>query len=495
MVTDQQVSLLRRKRMEGKSQAAAAAAAGMSERTARTWEKGPLPSQRKKPRTWRTRQDPFVDVWEKDVVPLLVADKEGVLRASTLLKDLQDRYPDRFEDGQVRTLQRRVSDWRAMYGPDREVYFPQEHPPGREAALDFTHCDSLGVTIAGAAFAHLLFALKLSFSGWTWVQVAFSETFEALVRGLQGALWALGGVTEVARHDNLSAATHELKRSGGRQLTARFKAVLSHYGLRSTRIRPRQSHENGVVEKSHDLVKSAVAQALVLRGSRDFTSIAAYESFVREVVEREINGRAQAKLGLEREHLRPLPSSPVPSYTTYRVKVRRWSTVRIGSRFYSVPSRLIGRTVEVRLHPEVVEVYYRDHLSETMPRIFGDRTARIDYRHVIRSLVKKPGAFARYRYREELFPSLVFRRCYDALRRYRGERADVEYVRILHLAAITMETGVERALVELLESGSAFDYAAVKALAQPEPVSRPQVRIPTPDLRSYDALLNMGGAV
>lgn len=489
MVTDEQVRLLRQKRMEGKSQEAAAAAAGMSERTARTWEKGRLPSQRKKPRTWRTRPDPFQGVWEKDVVPLLVADQRGVLRASTVLQELQRRYPGQFEDGQLRTLQRRLSDWRAVYGPEREVYFPQEHPPGREAALDFTHCEELGVTIAGAAFAHLLFVLRLSFSGWTWVQVAFRETFEALVRGLQGALWDLGGVPEVVRHDNLSAATHELKRSGGRQLTKRFGDVLSHYGLSSTRIRPGQSHENGVVEKGHDLVKRAVAQALVLRGSRDFASVPAYESFVREVVERDLNRRASQKLSQEREPLRPLPPAPVPSFTTYRVKVRRWSTVRIGSRCYSVPSRLIGRTVQVRQHPEVVELYYQDHLIETMPRIFGDRTARIDYRHVIRSLVRKPGAFARYRYREELFPSLVFRRCYDALRRHRGERADVEYVRILHLAAETLEALVERVLGELLDSGETFDYAAVQALAKPAPVARPQVRIPSPDLGSYDALL------
>lgn len=489
MVTDEQVRLLRRKRMEGKSQEAAAAAAGMSERTARTWEKGPLPSERKKPRTWRTRQDPFEDVWDKDVVPLLKADEQGVLRASTLLKELQERYPDRFEDGQLRTLQRRISDWRAVYGPDREAYFPQEHPPGREAALDFTHCEDLEVTIAGVVFAHLLFAMKLSFSGWTWVQLAYRETFEALVRGLQGALWDLGGVPEVIRHDNLSAATHELKKSGGRQLTRRFRDVLNHYGTRSTRIRPGKSHENGVVEKSHDLVKGAVAQALVLRGSRDFSSVVAYESFVREVVEREINSRAREQLALEREHLRALPSAPVPSYTTYHVKVRCWSTIRLGGRLYSVPSRLIGHTVQVRQHPEVVELYYRDHLIETMPRIFGDRTARIDYRHVIRSLVKKPGAFARYRYREELFPSLVFRRGYDALRCHRGERADIEYVRILHLAAQTLEARVERALKQVLDVDKPFDYAAVKALAQPEKVVRPQVRLPSPDLHSYDALL------
>ncbi len=261
------------------------------------------------------------------------------------------------------------------------------------------------------------------------------------------------------------------------------------YGLDSTRIRPGQSHENGVAEKSHDLVKSALAQALVFRGSRDFASVAEYESFVRGVVERKLNRRAAQKLAIEREHLRPLPSSPVPSYTKHRAKVRRWSTIRVSNRTYSVPSRLIGREVVVRQHPEILEIYYREHLIETMPRLLGPRTVRIDYRHIIWSLVRKPGAFTRYRYREELYPSLVFRRAYDALRRFRGERADVEYVRVLHLAASTLEGPVERALSQLLNSGEAFDYASVKAIAKPEPVEVPTIRIPAPDLGRYDAML------
>jgi transposase len=493
MVTDKQVSLLRQERMKTTIQKTAAAIAGMSERTARTWEKkGALPSETKQPRTWLTRPDPFAAVWETDVVPLLEADEKGVLRATTILEELQDRYPGEYQEGQTRTLQRRMRDWRALQGPDREVYFEQEHPPGREAALDFTHMDDLGVTLGGEPFAHLLFALKLSFSGWTWVQVALSETFEALVRGLQGALWELGGVPCVVRHDNLSAATHELKKSGGRQLTARFRGVLDHYGLDSTRIRPGQPHENGVVEKGNDLIKSAVGQGLVIRGSRDFPDVGEYESFARAVVERKLNRRAE-KLVVEREQLRPLPPSAVPSYTTHSAKVRRWSTIRVSGRTYSVPSRLIGQAVNLRQHPEVVEVYYGDRLIETMPRLSGERTVRIDYRHVIRSLVRKPGAFARYRYREELFPSLVFRRAYDALVRFRGERADVEYVRILRLAADPLEGPVERALEQLLALGSAFDYAAVQAIAKPEPTRVPTIRLPAPDLGVYDALLS-GGA-
>ena len=474
--------------MEGKTQELAAAAAGMSVRSARKWEKGALPSEVKaKRRTWRTRADPFAEVWESEVVPLLEADEKGVLEAKTVLDELRRRHPGKFKPGQLRTLQRRFRDWRAVWGPQKEVYFPQEHPPGREGAFDFTHATKLGVQIAGELLVHLLFVFRLSCSGWTWVRLSFGETYEALVEGLQGALWTLEAAPEVIRHDNLSAATHELKRSGGRALTKRFRGVVEHYDMRSTRIRPGKSHENGVAEKSNDLVKRALAQALVLRGSPDFDSLVEYQAFVDEVIERELNHPVADRLALERPHLKVLPSAPVPSYTTYSPKVRSWSTLRIGNRSYSVPSRLIGHQVKVHQHANHLEVYYRDRLVETMPRLRGDQDVRIDYRHVIWSLVRKPGAFARYRYREELFPTMAFRRAYDALRRWRGERADVEYVRIVHLAASTLESEVEEALQLLLEAGDRFDYAAVKALAKPEEVTVPTIHIPEPDLSIYDA--------
>ncbi len=474
--------------MEDKTQELAAAAAGMSVRSARKWERGPLPSEAKaERRTWRTRDDPFAEVWESEVVPLLAADKKGVLEAKTVLGELRKRHPGKFEQGQLRTLQRRFRDWRAVSGPEKEVYFPQEHPPGREGAFDFTHATELGVRIGGELLVHLLFVFRLSCSGWTWVRLSFGETYEALVEGLQGALWTLEAAPEVIRSDNLSAATHELKRGGGRALTTRFRGIVEHYDMRSTRIRPGKSHENGVAEKSNDQVKRAVAQALVLRGSDDFESLVAYQVFLSEVVEQAFNDPVADSLAVERLHLKALPSAPVPSYTTYSPKVRCWSTLRIGNRSYSVPSRLIGHQVKVRQHANHLEVYYRDRLVETMPRLRGDQDVRIDYRHVIWSLVRKPGAFARYRYREELFPTMVFRRAYDALRRWRGERADVEYVRILHLAASTFESEVEQALGLLIEAGDRFDYAAVKALVKPEEVVVPTIHIPEPDLSLYDA--------
>jgi hypothetical protein len=493
MVTDAQVRLLRRKMSEKKTLQSAAASAGMSERAARKWREGPLPSETSKPRSWRTRVDPFADVWDAEVVPLLRADEAGVLQATTIIQVLEERRPGSYSAAQLRTLQRRMRDWRAMHGAAKEVFFEQLHVPGREAAIDFTHCTELGVTIVGRLLRHLLFEFVLSFSGWRSVSIAFGETYEALVSGVQTALWGLGGVPDVLRSDNLSAATHELAHSGGRALNNRFRAVLDHYSLVSTRIRPGESHENGVVEQAHHRLKSALTQALIVRGSKDFVSVDAYMTFVGAVVDKQFNRPAAAKLDEERRHLRALPSSPVPSFTVYRCIVRRWSTIRIGERAYSVPSRLIGHEVEARQHPDVVEVFFKGQLALTMPRLHGPLAHRIDYRHVIWSLVRKPGAFARYKYREDLFPSITFRRAFDALRSLRGDRADVEYVRILHLAASTMESSVESALVQLLEQERPFDYVAVRDLAVPDRPGVPHVHIAAPDLSVYDGLL-AGGA-
>jgi transposase InsO family protein len=493
MVTDQQVRRLRQKIMEGNTQETAAAASGMSTRTARTWQKGAFPSEKKERRTWRTRPDPFAAVWAGEIEPVLREDPGGIIQATTILEWLDKRHPDQFKQSQVRTLQRHLRDWRAIYGPDKEVYFPQEHPPGREAQLDFTHGEELKVTISGIPFHHLFFELVMSFSGWRFVDLAMGETLESLVKGLQGALWKLGGAPQVVRSDNLSAATHELKYSRGRSLNERYGAVLSHYGIRPSMTNPASPHENGVAEQAHYRLKSAIAQALILRGSRDFPTAEAYLAFVRdEVVERR-NRRAQSKLDEERRHLTPLPPAPVPEYTTYRTRVSKWSIIRIARKTYTVPARLKGLEVEVRQYADRLEVYYKDKLMEEMERIHGVGEARIDYRHIIHSLVRKPGAFARYRFRENLFPTQTFRLAYESLCRFRGERADVEYVRILYLAATTMESEVERALSLLLESGSPFDYIEVRDLAAPVVPLIPRLTLlGVPDLKVYDALLAGG---
>ena len=496
MVTDEQVKLFRKRRMKGKNQEQAAAAAGLAVRTARRWETGPLPSETKESRSWRTRPDPFAEVWESEVVPLLERDRQEQeqsgrstsLQAKTVLGELRRRHPGKFPKKQVRTLQRRIREWRAQQGPPRDVVFPQEHPAGREAALDFTHGEELGVTIAGVPFAHLWFTLKASHSKWMYAELAFGETWEAMCQGLQSGMADAGGVFEVWRHDNLSAATQDLKRGGGRALTTRYRELLDHYGADSTRIRAGDPHENGVAEKGNHLLKTAIDQALKVRGHRDFATVDAYVGFVREQIATHNAEHAEA-IEAERAVLKPLPSTRLPDYSEFETTVRAWSTIRVGGRTYSVPSRLIGREVVVRRYPDHLEVRLGKQALFDLPRLRGGEDVRIDYRHVIGSLVRKPGAFARYRYREELFPSLTFRRTYDRLVERFGERADIEYVRILHLAASTMERLVEQALSELLAVDEGFDYAKVKALAAPEPVTIPEVEIGKVDLKKLDGLL------
>ena len=183
-----------------------------------------------------------------------------------------------------------------------------------------------------------------------------------------------------------------------------------------------------MAEQAHYRLKDALDQALMLRGSRDFDSAESYTGFVRKVVERR-NRLVQGKLEEERPLLQCLPPAPVPEYVNHQARVRKWSTVQAAGRTYTVPSRLIGKEVQIRLYAERLEVYYKGHLVERMERVRGEREANVNYRHVIGSLVRKLGAFARYRFREQMFPTMTFRLAYDALKRWRGERADVEYVR------------------------------------------------------------------
>lgn len=401
--------------MEGKSQETAAAMAGMSVRTARTWQQGPLPSEKKEGRHWRTRPDPFEGIWEEEIEPLLREESALGLRATTIIEYLEERHPGRFSASHLRTLQRRLQEWRARHGSDKEVYFPQEHPPGREAQIDFTHCKSLGVSIGGQPYAHQLFHFVLSHSGWRYAEVAASESYLALQRGLQGALWTLGGVPRVVRSDNTAALTHEMRRSGGRELNQSYAGLLAHYGLESTRSNRGMAHENRVAEQAHYRLKDALNQALLLRGNRDFDTNDNYLRFIGQVVARR-NRLVQGKLERELPYLLPLPSAPLPEYQSYRARVRKWSTIQAAGHTYSVPSRLIGQEVQVRVYADQVEVYYQDELVECMERVRGDGEARVNYRHIIGSLVRKPGAFARYRFREHLFPTPTFRRAYEALR-------------------------------------------------------------------------------
>src|SRR5262245_37075304 len=277
MVTDQQVRRLMKFVTGGEPLRRAAMKAGMDEKTARKYRRlGKLPSESRAPRTWRTHADAFAAVWP-EVLALLQVNPG--LQAKTLFEELQRRYPGQFQDGQLRRFQRKVKVWRATEGPPKEVFFPQHHEPGELAASDFCHLTGLGISIAGRPFPHLLYHFVLTYSNWETGSLCFSESFESLSAGLQQALFELGGVPKRHSTDSLSAAVHAL--DGVEGFVRRYEALLSYYRIVGEAIQPGRAHENGDVEQRHHRFKVALDQALMLRGSRDFESRAAYEQIGR----------------------------------------------------------------------------------------------------------------------------------------------------------------------------------------------------------------------
>ncbi len=492
MKSDGEVRLMRRERAKGRTQEQAAARAGMSVRTARTYERrGQVPSQLKPPRQYRTRPNPFGADWPGIVEQL---ERDPALQGTTVFGLLATLYPGRYQATQVRTLQRQIAAWRAAHGPEREVMFPQVHTPGEMAQSDFTHMTDLGITLAGVPFPHLVFQLVFPYSNVEAVQLALSETFESLAEGVEAALWQVGGVPRQHRTDHLSAAIRPLDAAGRAQATERYAALLRHYGLAPSTNNAGVAHENGDVEQAHFRFKGAVDQALRVRGSRDFPDRTAYNRFLQLLVKQR-NLTRQARWVEERAVLRPLPAAPLALCRELRVRVSRFSTLQVLQNTYSVPSRLIGTLVLVRVRAEQLEVYRGTAHLFSMPRLLGHGQHRVDYRHVIWSLVRKPGAFAHYRYRDDLFPTLTFRRAYDALTAAGVARADRDYVRLLHLAASTAESEVELALGLLLEHGALPTFDGVRDLVRvPARTPLPVLSRPVLDLAGYDRLLASEGA-
>jgi hypothetical protein len=494
MITNQQVRKLRLLDGQGMAKEVAAARAGMDAKSARKYRRlGKLPSEVKRmDRDWRTRSDAFAEVWP-DLEARLQVNPE--LEAKTLFTYLQGRFPGRFADGQLRSLQRRVKRWRAEQGPAKEVFFAQVHHPGRLSASDFTHCTSLGVTINGTPFAHMIYHFVLTYSNWETGTICFSESLESLSEGLQNALWELGGVPALHRTDRLTAAVQPGV-EGREAFKQRYQALLRHYGLQGQAIQAGKGNENGDAEQSHNQFKGALDQALMMRGSRDFPSRDGYTAFVRQMFGQQNAGRA-ARLAEEVALLRPLPGHRLEACKRLRVRVETGSIIRVEGNVYSVASRLIGEWVEARLYAERVEVWYGQRRVEELGRLRGRGKHRIEYRHVIDWLVRKPGAFADYRYRADLFPSSHFRMVYDELSERQPERAAKEYLRILHLAARESEVGVEAVLVELLAVGGRVDAAAVaERLRQHTQVRQAtEVTVAAVDLSLYDALLEGKEAV
>jgi len=473
------------------------AKAGFSTATAYRFEKAPrLPSQ-KKTRRERRRADPLADVWGSEVVPLLEA--APGLRPIAIFEELQLRHPE-LSAGTRRTLERRIQAWRAMNGPDREVIFRQDHPPGRMGLSDFTEVGDLGVSIAGQAFAGRLYHFRLPFSGFEHAHVVLGgESFVALAEGLQNALWALGGVPEQHRTDSLSAAFRNLDADAKRDLTERYEALCLHYGMIATRNNLGVAHENGSIESSHGHLKKKLADALLLRASRDFDDLARWRGFVDEIVARG-NARNAKRIDQERAALKALPERKTADYEEVLVDVTSSSAFTLRKVFYSVPSRLIGQRLRVHLHDDRLECFQGSTPILTLRRGRPDPSGKhahvVDYRHVIHSLRRKPMALLNLVYRDQLFPRPVFARTFDALLAASSEKAACRAM--VGILALAHERACEAELALTLQAdldrGVLPDLAALIERFRPRDAAVPDVVVTLPSLALYDQITTNAGA-
>jgi len=471
---------------------AAAVKAAISVASAYRIENDPrLPSQKQEPRG-RRRPDPLIHIFDADVVPMLTA--APAVRPITVFEELRRRYPD-LSRGLRRTLERRIRAWRAKYGPERDIVFRQVHEPGHMGLSDFTEMGDLGVQVAGAPLDHRLYHFRLACSGFEHAHVILGgESYVALAEGLQNALWALGGAPREHRSDSLSAAFRNLSRDARIDLTARYEALCAHYGMEPTRNNRGLAHENGSIESPHGHLKSAIGDALLLRGTRNFEDLTEYRRFIDEITSRK-NARNTKRIEAERPHLQPLPPSRTSDYEDVPVYVTSWGGFTLRKVFYTVPSRLVGHRLRVRLYDDRLEVLIGGTHLMSLPRgragPDGKHGHVVDYRHVIHALRKKPMALLNLVYREQLFPREAYRRTFHwLLERHGGRIACKTAVELLSLAHERgCEADLAAALSEHLDAGEMPDLNTLRARFAPDPGRLPEVSVMLTPLAAYEALI------
>jgi hypothetical protein len=489
-ITDRQTRLYMSFR-QTETPTVAAARAGFAASTGYRFERDPrLPSQKKAARG-RRRPDPLGEVWDSEVVPLLKSTPG--LRPVAIFDEIRHRHPE-IGASIRRTLERRIRTWRALHGADRDVIFRQEHPPGRLGLSDFTDMGNLGVSIAGEVLDHRLYHFRLAFSGWEHGHVVLGgESFVALAEGLQNALWALGRAPLQHRSDSLSAAFRNLDRDARQDLTRRYEGLCAHYGMEPTRNNPGLAHENGSIESPHGHLKQAIEDALLLRGSRDFTELNGYRRFVDEIVGRR-NARNAKRLDLERPALQSLPASRTTDYEETIVTVTSSSGFTLKKVFYSVPSRLIGHRLRVRLHDDRLECFLGATALITLPRgrphPSGKRGHVVDYRHVIHALRRKPMALLNLVYREQLFPRRAYQRAFEALLANDIEKRACRTM--VGLLALAHDRACEAELAQVidaeLDAGRLPDLDTLCRRFAPDPAAIPDILIELVPLHLYDEL-------
>jgi transposase InsO family protein len=457
-----------------------------------------LPSQKKVGRT-RRRPDPLGEIFETEVVPMLEA--APGLRAVGILEEIRRRHPH-LSLGIRRTLERRVRAWRAEHGAEREIIFRQVHEPGRMGLSDFTEMKDLAVSIAGETLAHRLYHFRLVYSGFEHAHVILGgESYVALAVGLQNALWALGGAPREHRSDSLSAAFRNLDREARADLTSRYDALCGHYGMEPTRNNRGVAHENGAIESSHGHLKSAIKDALLLRGTSDFEDLEAYRHFIDEITARK-NARNAKRIDAERGTLQELPANRTSDYEETLVYVTSSGGFTLRKVFYTVPSRLVGYRLRTRLYDDRLELMLGGTRLLTLDRGRAGPNGKhghvVDYRHVIHTLRRKPMALLSLVYRDQLFPREAYRDTFEALREQRSDRVACKIV--VELLSLAHERGCEAqlaaVLAEELQAGRLPNLQELGALFAPDPTHMPDVHVKLAPLSAYEVLLGaeMGAA-
>jgi hypothetical protein len=494
-ITQQQVKIYMKAKSQGYTQETSAAKAGLSVRTGREIDQGNRCDPRDKKRHWRTRKDPFNEVWTSQLVPML--ENTPALQAITLLEFIQDQYPDKYGDNVLRTLQRRVKKWRATSGPDKEIMFRQQHHPGQQGLSDFTKLKRATITIAGQEFKHLLYHFRLIFSKWSYMKViSGGESYTALASGLQEALQRLGGSPVEHRTDSLSAAYKNLTPDEQQDITKRYEELCDHYTMSATRNNRGRGHENGGVESAHGHLKRRIEQALLLRDSVDFDTVEDYQIFIDDIVQQH-NRRNAKSINIERPSLKALPGTTAAEYTEVRAVVSSSSTIDVRKVTYTVPSRLEGETLQVRLYDDRLVCYLGSQHVSSLGRIYPtgktSRARLVDYRHVIHSLVKKPQAFRYSQIRDDLLPGLHYKNIWAHIDKVMDPRAACKFmVGLLYLAATeNCETALAKMVIDKIHSGNALSLVALQAQFKKATTiqSPPVITVEQHALVHYDLLI------
>ena len=440
----------------------------------------------KKPREQPTRTTPLDEFWPE--IKLLL-ENDPKLKPYAILEFFVDKYPTKFEHSWRRTLERRIGQWKLEQQIEKNVTCSQSHQAGDVLAYDFTELASLNMTVASQSWRGLLFHATLTQSNWEYGELCLSESYEAVVSGVQNAFLMLGGVTRRLRSDSLTAAVNNLNSKHAFQTG--YRSFLEHFGVNGHRINVRQPQENGDCESSHGHLKDYLDQALRLRGNRNFESLDQLRTFIDEQLAKR-NAKRREAIARERTVLAPLPTTLFPTYTQVNLRIPTTSIVRLKQNSYSVPSYLIGLSLQSRVHADHIEIWQQGRKLFEMPRLIGKDQVWFDFRHVIDSLVRKPGGFINYRYREHMYPTIWFRKAFDAAVAQHGEHSGIKcYLKLLYLAKHHGQDNVEIELRQVLESAAIIDPKSIESkIDKTSPASLVEdPYVEQPELDTYDDLL------